>query len=108
MASCPCRCGRRVPWLKRGAARQYPAVLEGMRTLREILVDAQANGVDVSGLQECLQQGDRIRSDLLAHLHKQAKPGSHPDLLALSRSLSAWNEQVMATIRSLPFTNAEG
>lgn len=101
MASCPCGCGRRVPLTKGGAAKQYPNVLAGIQAIQQMVRESSASGIDPSPLRACKAQGERIRQSLLAHLHRVASPASHPDLLAIARSITSWNAQVMNTIAQM-------
>lgn len=59
-------------------------------------------GVDSATLQPVIREGGHIRQLLLDHVHKVAKPATHPDLLAISRSMTAWGEMSTAAISALP------
>lgn len=91
------RYARPVPFLKGAVPKQYSNVVEGIQTLNQMTRETQGEGLDSSALQPCVTHGERIRQDLLAHLHKTARTDTYPDLRAVTSSLRSWNNQVMAT-----------
>ena len=44
------------------------------------------------GVDRAIERGNRIRRDLLTHLHGGFVAGVTPDLLALSREMTAYEE----------------
>ena len=84
--TCPCGCGRRVGFNKRGAAKGYfgcttmlhnatPVVFEMMKSVDER---------DAAELGRTLENIDRIRGSFLRHVHGEAAQGRTP---TCSRSL---------------------
>jgi hypothetical protein len=82
--------------MKGGAAKMYVGTAEALALLRELHTD----GVTVpesnmkrdymSTLSRMMRRGDALRLDLVAHLHRQARPDNTPDLLALHREYHDW------------------
>lgn len=114
--TCPCGCGRRVGWTKKGAAAGYVRVTAIITEGPEIIDAAceyaakageQIDPADVAEMRRGLVNAERVRGWLVEHLHGQARPGTTPDLLALSHTLDAFDEWAMGMVESIIETDAE-
>lgn len=89
--TCPCGCGRKVPFMRGGAAK-------GARSMRELLVLLEDGTVDRfppehrGEVEQFISTGHELENWFLEHVHKTATPTRTPDLLALSRQLRAYLE----------------
>ena len=94
---CPCGCGARVGFAKKGAARAALSMDKALANLHEVLRDIESDP-ELSGdtafedLPEFVRNGERIRGWLLDHIHGDARPGVTPDMLAIKRVKDEWVE----------------
>lgn len=102
MATCPCECGVRVPFNRGGAAKQYRAVTETLVLLYEVEADLKADGAtEEKAMAALVRQGEGIQRNLLDHLHKQAHPRTHPDLMTMFHEIQRWNADWQCLMTSI-------
>jgi hypothetical protein len=97
---CPC-CGRPAPLGTGGAALRAASLLEAIEILQEVLEalsQAAEEGADIDPSRliqiiDMIEEGDRLEDLLVDHIHKRARPQTHPDLMALARTSTRWLEQ---------------
>ncbi|MGQ0804519.1 MAG: hypothetical protein ACT4PI_11745 [Actinomycetota bacterium] len=63
--------------------------------------ELRAEGIDTQPLGPVIQTGQRIQKDLLDHVHKTARPLTHPDLLELAGELRQWESRWQTTLSTL-------
>ena len=104
--ACPCGCGVRVGFLQKGAAAGASEMSALIAEFESRSAAINTKPMSAEDREECLRmardylrEGKRIRSDLLAHVHRTAKPHTTPDQLQLSRELASFREGV----RTFPF-----
>lgn len=82
---CPCDCGRSVPLTKRGAAKALSALEPAFELLMGLNIQLTVEGKDATKVGNLLDRGERLEANLKAHVHREARPTTHPDLLALAQ-----------------------
>lgn len=97
MATCPCSCGRRVGFTVKGAVVGVRAMDDLIATVtghiqRELAASGDSAPPEEVG--EFVEVGRRLGQMFLDHVHKPARPGQTPDLLALNRALAAYRRSV--------------
>lgn len=89
---CPCGCGKRVRLTRRGYAARYETMGAAMDAARAVAGDV-LDGPLPDPLAEELALAhrvyDSVRTQLLAHVHGEARPGSHDDGATLNKVSSA-------------------
>ena len=100
---CPCGCGQRLGFTRRGAAAGYrraAAVEARLSTAVPAAVrQLQMPPDEAASAQRLVMDAGAVRLELLMHCHGTANPGSTNDLLTLSRGLSSM-ETVAAYLES--------
>jgi hypothetical protein len=94
---CPCGCGRKIGFSRRGAAAGLERV-DGILEDVTPVVERQLAREDVdpegqTAAREFLANGHRLRAWFLEHCHGEANPYSTPNLMKLSRALKAFGDE---------------
>lgn len=91
---CPCGCGVKVPFGKGGAAKGYARFCETREVaepiFEEYLRDPKVEGDTHELIGQWRDIGKGLEYCYLAHLHREAAPGTTPDLLTVHRSHQEW------------------
>jgi len=100
-ANCPCACGRTVGRLQRGLIPRYQLIIKTQRSFAVAASRAIDSVADITAKREisrALENGERVRKDVLLHLHGLAAPGVALDSYHLKVALDAyfdWGFSVM-------------
>lgn len=86
---CPCGCGDKVRFGKRGAAKAFSTMEDGIAMLDNFMGELLEGGVDGDVVLVLGERGERIANQLADHLHGDAQPSTHPNLLQLHREQTA-------------------
>lgn len=98
MATCPCNCGRKVSFNRRGAATGYTRVMGMLNQFGAIADGIRGDGGDPSGFLATRDEGEKIAKLILDHVHKVARPGIHPHLLDLAKATDRWQTRWQAEL----------
>jgi hypothetical protein len=104
--SCPCGCGRKVGWSKKGPAKVYPDVVTLawvagpamdwiIATDRPELADWPELQVKTSGSRT---GAANVQRWLLEHLHGEARPNQTPDLMELTGMIRAMRPALISAV----------
>lgn len=90
---CPCGCGRKVGFTKKGSAKAYPEAIEAAAFYQDVeaspWVQEGADPQTRSRLLAAAASASRLPGYFLEHLHGTARPGSTPDVMTLAQQLRA-------------------
>lgn len=101
---CPCGCGRRVGFSTKGAAVGVRFMETILETITPV-IESEIHWEDPAEEREALKflsTGKQIRQWFLDHVHKVARPGTTPDLLALKRMLDQYQEAALDLAKLSP------
>lgn len=89
--TCPCGCGRRVGWTKKGPAKLYPQITDLVVACTPAMNWVITNDVAAPGWQHEQTEArklkvncEQVRHWLLDHIHGQADPRTTPNLMQLN------------------------
>lgn len=88
---CPCGCGRKVGFTKKGSAKAYPEAVEAAEMYRDAESSQWVNEVADPLLRRRILAAAvtaaRLPDYFLEHLHGTARAGSTPDVMTLAKQL---------------------
>lgn len=91
MAHCPCGCGHKLGFTKKGSAKVYPEAVEAAAFYREARDSAwlheDADPVLRQRVLAAASSAEQMPAMLLEHLHGTARAGQTPDLMTLAQQL---------------------